>query len=489
MTIAAAEVSDGGTSNDGTLSLTFTASEATTDFAVADISVINGELSNFGTTSSTVYTATFTPTASGATTIDVSVNTFKDSSGNKNAAATQFNWTYDSVVPTMTITAAEVSDGDTSNDGTLSLTFTASEATTDFAVGDISVTNGELSNFGTTSSTVYTATFTPTASDGATTIDVSCQVHSLMPSGNKNAAATQFNWTYDSVWFTDDDNCTAAEVTDGGTSNDGTLSLTFTASEATTDFAVGDISVTNGELSNFGTTSSTVYTATFTPSSDGATTIDVASSTFTDAVGNNNIAATQFNWTYDSVVPTMTITAAEVSDGDTSNDATLSMTFTASEATSNFVVGDITVAGGALSNFVASSSTVYTATFTPSSDGATTIDVASSTFTDAVGNNNTAATQFNWTYDSVWFTDDDNCTAAEVTDGGTSNDGTLSLTFTASEATTDFAVADISVTNGELSNFGTTSSTVYTATFTPSSDGATTIDVASSTFTDAVRQQ
>jgi hypothetical protein len=65
------------------------------------------------------------------------------------------------------------------------------------------------------------------------------------------------------------------------------------------------------------------------------------------------------------------------------------------------VVGDITVSGGALSSFAASSSTVYTATFTPSGAGATTIDVASGAFTDAAGNNNTAATQFNWTYDAT----------------------------------------------------------------------------------------
>ena len=69
--------------------------------------------------------------------------------------------------------------------------------------------------------------------------------------------------------------------------------------------------------------------------------------------------------------------------------ATLSLTFTSSEATTNFVVGDITVSGGALSSFAATSSTVYTATFTPSGAGATTIDVASSKFTDAAGNNNT----------------------------------------------------------------------------------------------------
>jgi len=103
----------------------------------------------------------------------------------------------------------------------------------------------------------------------------------------------------------------------------------------------------------------------------------------------------------DTTAPTMTITAAEVSDGDTSSDGTLSLTFTASEATSNFAVGDITVTNGSISNFASTSSTVYTATFTPAADGATTIDVAGGAFTDAAGNNNTAATQFNWTYSSL----------------------------------------------------------------------------------------
>ena len=101
----------------------------------------------------------------------------------------------------------------------------------------------------------------------------------------------------------------------------------------------------------------------------------------------------------------MTITTTDgsnaVSDGSTTNDSTLTVTFTSSEATSNFAVGDITVTNGALSSFSATSSTVYTATFTPTADGAVTIDVAGSAFTDAAGNNNTAATQFNWTLEST----------------------------------------------------------------------------------------
>ena len=103
--------------------------------------------------------------------------------------------------------------------------------------------------------------------------------------------------------------------------------------------------------------------------------------------------------------PTMTITATDgsnaVADGATTNDATLTFTFTSSEATTNFAASDITVSGGAICNFAASSSTVYTATFTPSAAGATTIDVAANTFTNSDGINNAAATQFNWTYDNV----------------------------------------------------------------------------------------
>ena len=103
--------------------------------------------------------------------------------------------------------------------------------------------------------------------------------------------------------------------------------------------------------------------------------------------------------------PIMTITATDgsnaVADGATTNDATLTVTFTSSEATTNFAASDITVSGGAISNFAASSSTVYTATFTPSAAGATTIDVAANKFTNSDGINNAAATQFNWTYDNV----------------------------------------------------------------------------------------
>ena len=111
--------------------------------------------------------------------------------------------------------------------------------------------------------------------------------------------------------------------------------------------------MSGGSISSFTAVSSTVYTATFTPSGAGATTIDVAGNKFTDLAGNNNSAASQFTWTYDNVVPTMTITSTTsgVTSGSTTNDSTIALRFTSSRATSNFAVGDITVNGGSLSSF------------------------------------------------------------------------------------------------------------------------------------------
>lgn len=193
-------------------------------------------------------------------------------------------------------------------------------------------------------------------------------------------------------------NITAAGVTSGSTTSNANLSLTFTSSEPTTNFIASDITVTNGTISNFSATSSTVYTATFTPTISGATTINVAGGKFTDATGNNNTAATQFSWTYDGTVPAITITSTEVVSGASSDNSTLSLTFTSNKATTNFAASDIAVTNGTISNFSATSNTVYTTTFTPSAPGITTINVAAGTFTDSSGNNNVASTQFTWTY-------------------------------------------------------------------------------------------
>ncbi|UXI03214.1 Ig-like domain-containing protein [Photobacterium sp. TY1-4] len=180
-----------------------------------------------------------------------------------------------------------------------------------------------------------------------------------------------------------------------------TATLTFTLNETSSDFAEGDITVVGGTLSNFAG-SGTAYTATFTPAADRSepATFDIAAETFTDAAGNSNTAATQLSITLDTALPSVTISSdkASLKAGE---QATISVTL--NEASTDFAESDITVVGGALSNFTSHSGTSYTVTFTPDADSETnaTLDIYAGAFTDAAGNSNTAATQLTLNVDTV----------------------------------------------------------------------------------------
>jgi hypothetical protein len=209
-----------------------------------------------------------------------------------------------------------------------------------------------------------------------------------------------------------------------------------------------------------------------TPDGTETLTILPTSTSIYDFVGNAaSTSQSNSTVTLNDLRPTMAITAVNgsssaVSDGSTTNDATLTVTFTSSAATTNFVVGDVTVSGGALSSF-SGSGTTYTATFTPTADGATTIDVAAGTFTDASGNNNSAATQFNWTYDS---------TVPTITGSSLASDNsTIAVTFSEAVYNTNGGSGSLQVSDFVFSISG---GSATLASSTPSS-----IAVSSNTYT------
>ncbi|VVU94809.1 hypothetical protein CPAV1605_534 [seawater metagenome] len=252
-------------------------------------------------------------------------------------------------------------------------------------------------------------------------------------------------------------------------------------------------------------TSTTALSANGGSIQDTATTTDDANLTLPSPGAAGSLGANK-TIVIDTTAPTMTITAVgsqTVSNGSTTNDTTLTLTFTSNEATSNFVVGDITVSNGALSNFAGSSSTIYTATFTPSADGACTIDVNADAFTDAAGNGNTAASQFSWTRDtsqpvfsSVSLSSNSSITNSNL--GWTVNKALASgsVVFTRTGGTDDSnspQTCNLSGTelntgarsNGVLSNPPTlVSGTIYTVTFngTDSLGNSGTLDVTNITF-------
>ncbi|QWD61807.1 hypothetical protein ICV39_08665 [Polynucleobacter sp. MWH-UH25E] len=168
--------------------------------------------------------------------------------------------------------------------------------------------------------------------------------------------------------------------------------LTFTLSESSSDFTSADVSYSGGTLSNFAG-SGTSYTADFTPTSNSTTSasVSVASSKFSDAAGNFNNDGSDSNntvsMTVDTVRPTIAITAdkLQLSSGQ------IQLTFTLSEASSDFISSDVSVTSGTLSSWSKSSSTRYTAKFNPdnfNADHSGSVSVTSNKFSDAAGNFN-----------------------------------------------------------------------------------------------------
>ena len=245
-----------------------------------------------------------------------------------------------------------------------------------------------------TSTTVGTATLTATlngtvVTDTATVafVDAPPILSSSSPSDNAPGVSTTANIVL-----------TFSEAVDVESGN-----ITIKKTSGDSDVEIIDVTDVT-KVSGSGTTTITINPATtLAVSTEYYVLIDATA--FDDTAGESyagisSTTALSFTTGADSTPPTMTITAAEGVDGFESDDATLSLTFTSNEATSNFAEADITVSNATLSNFTAVSATVYTATLTPTAAGAVTIDVAAGTFTDANANNNLAATQFNWTYGS-----------------------------------------------------------------------------------------
>ncbi len=280
-----------------------------------------------------------------------------------------------------------LSSGDTTDDTALVLSGTNESS------GTVQVYNGSTS-LGAASISGTTWTYTATIADATTYL---FNVKETDIAGNTSDATSNFTVVGDltaptAVFSTATDNVgsVTGALSSGDTTDDTALVLSGTNESAST-VQVYNGSTSLGAATISGTTWS--YTATI-----AAATTYLFNVTETDIAGNTSDATSNFTVVGDFTAPTIAVTAAEVSDGDTSSDASLSLTFTISETTTNFVVGDITVTGGTLSSFTGSG-TIYTATFTPSTAGATTIDVSSATFTDAIGNANTAASQFNWLYE------------------------------------------------------------------------------------------
>lgn len=220
--------------------------------------------------------------------------------------------------------------------------------------------------------------------------------------GSSDAARSSFSLTRDGTLTFNSTGLTpdtispniAISTSDNSLTVGETAAISFTLSETSTNFTIDDITVTGGTISNFAG-SGRAYSASFTPTTNSSSNgvVSVASNKFTDAAGVNNADGSDANntvtMTVDQIVPTIAVSS---NDKSLTFGETATISFTLSEASTDFAIADITVTGGALSNF-AGSGRNYSATFTPTANSSNNgeVSVASSKFTDAAGNSNTAS--------------------------------------------------------------------------------------------------
>ena len=322
--------------------MTFTLSEASTDFLSDDISVSGGSLSSFNGSGS-VYTAILTPSTDGLTSIDINAGSFTDQAGNTNLVSSPFLWTYDGTSPTILITSSDVNSGSLTNKSSIELNFSISESTNDFDSSDISISGGSISGFTNTSSG-YSVIFTP-FSDGICSIKVDNNRFSDDVC-NLNLQSNEYVFTYDGTFPTL--GISSDDVSTDQSTNESILFISFNFSESITGFGVDDLDITNGTISEFGGTDST-YTAKFSPSTDGECIIRVIPGKYSDVAGNLNSETSVLLFNFDNTRPTISIGSNDISSGDSTNQSNIGIYFITNENTNDFDQNDVTTNSGTIS--------------------------------------------------------------------------------------------------------------------------------------------
>lgn len=483
MTISST-IADGSIVNDASLAFTFLASENIVNFETSSISLTNGSLSDFDGSGS-VYTATVTPTSTGLVTLFIDSNKFQNSAGNANTDYFEFDFTSDQEDITAAITGS-ISSGLSSDDTYITITITTNKSVT---LGEIinaldgNVTNGSLTNIS-GSGKSYTATLLPKIANTQSSVVIPSNTLTDSAGNTNTNASNTYTWTYNGSSPTITLS-TSNTFVDGTKSNTASISVSAVLTgEGVMTLEETDISFTNGAVSNFVEDSSNNYSFDFTSTTEGEeTTIFVPANSFTDTYSTGNIVSNIISYSYDTTVPSMTITSDDITSGDNSNKSFITLTFTAIEDISGFSTDDIDLSNATISSLISKSASVYNAILTPSvNEGQITVSVGANKYSDIVGNlNTTASNTFVWNYDKISPTI--TISSNDQDSGTTSNVASIELIFTLSEAVQSFSLDNIDVTNGTLSSLSG-SGTSYTATLQPVSASTISVTVPSSSVQD-----
>ena len=441
--------------------------EPVSDFVQGDITVSNGSVASFSSTSGAEYTANITPAANGNVTVSVAANVATSTvTTTPNSASNSVTVRGDVTAPTVSITGPT-----TTQTGAFTVTIRFSESVTGFELSEISVGNGSASDLSPEEgpASTYTARITPSSGTNTVTVDVGVGVAEDAAGNSNSTGAPQYSVQADKADL-------AVTISGpSGTQTGGEFVVTFRFSSSVSGFVEGDIDVTNGDVvvGSLTSTSSQVYRATIRPSGSGtvAVTVDVPDGV-SDGSGEAYPASNTFT-VQAAVGPTVTITGTPASGNTITDSQPLNLTVTFTEAVTGFSLSDIRVTNGTPSNLV-SAQTSYSATVTPTVDDVVTVQVpANAARTTSGGSRGNSSATATWNGDvspTVVITGPSG-TVTEAFD--------VTITFEDQTGVSDFTASDFEVSaNASISTptadpSGQTK--IFTATVTPIANGRVTV--------------
>lgn len=315
---------------------------------------------------------------------------------------------------------------------TATITFTLSENSGstfnwDGSIGSIMVTGGTLSAItGDGSGKIFTAIFTPTAgiNNGIASITVPAGSYTD-PAGNPGGAGISPVLSFDTLIPDAPSKPVLAAISDSGISNSDRITNVNTPLFAGTAQAGTVIVLYDTDGSTVLGTDVAIDGIWSITTSSLAEGVHSITSKATDPAGNISLASAAVSVTIDFTSPTVLISSnvAQLKSGQT---ATITFSFSKDPA-NTFVwdgaIGDIQVSGGTLSA-VSGAGLIRTATFSPNANtdnGIASITIAASTYTDVAGNNGSAGTSPELTFDTLLPIPPGTPVLAAISDSGVSS--------------------------------------------------------------------
>ncbi len=441
--------------NTSPINFTVVFSETTTDFLTGDVTLSGtaGATTAAVTGSGTNYNVAVSGmTGSGTVIATIAAGAAHDAAGNANTASTSNDnsVTYDNTAMNVTINQA-TAQADPTNASPINFTVIFTKATTDFLTGDVTLsgTAGATTATVTGSGTTYNVAVSGMTGSGTVIASIAAgAAHDAANNPNTASTSTDNSVTYDLIAPTVTINQAAGQLDPTNTSP---INFTVVFSETTTDFLTGDVTLsgTAGATTAAVTGSGTNYNVAVSGMTGSGTVIaTIAAGAAHDAAGNANTASTSNDnsVTYDTIAPTVTINKA-TAQADPTNTSPINFTVVFSEATTDFLNGDVTLGGtaGSTSAVVTGSGTTYNVAVSGMTASGTVIaTISASVAHDAAGNLNTASTS---TDNSVAY--DNTAMNVTINQAATQADPTntspINFTVIFTKATTDFLTGDVTL--------------------------------------------